>query len=266
MKRRSDGYEFAELRGYVAGDDPRRIDWAATARAGALQTRVVFEDHALTLAAVLDASASMFVGRTRSNYELAAEVAASWFGAAIDDDRCARVEDGKPDLRPGFARPDRGAPLRRAPRSPRRVLRERAGYGAGGPVARRAPLDRLGLLADGGARAASAGLRRALRVDRALDARSLARRSAAAAGSCACGMPPAARRCAATSESRADALRRGGRRARRPHPARRCTSAGCAPARSTSAAAKRRAAGRVRARARSVVFAPTAGRWPGFCC
>jgi len=56
VKRRSDGYEFAELRAYVSGDDPRRIDWAATARAGALQTRVVFEDHALTLATALDAA------------------------------------------------------------------------------------------------------------------------------------------------------------------------------------------------------------------
>ncbi len=102
VKRRSDGYEFAELRGYVAGDDPRRIDWAATARAGAMQTRVVFEDHALTLAAVLDASPSMFVGRKRSNYELAAAVGEAWFGAAIDDDRCARVEDGSLVFVPGL--------------------------------------------------------------------------------------------------------------------------------------------------------------------
>jgi len=91
VKRRSDGYEFAELRGYVAGDDPRRIDWAATARAGALQTRVVFEDHALTFAVAIDASGSMFVGRTRSNYALASDAASFWYGAAIDDDRCARV-------------------------------------------------------------------------------------------------------------------------------------------------------------------------------
>jgi len=94
VKRRSDGYEFAELRGYVPGDDPRRIDWAATARAGALQTRVVFEDHALTIAAALDASGSMFVGRNESNYDLACAAADLWYGAAIDDDRCARVEAG----------------------------------------------------------------------------------------------------------------------------------------------------------------------------
>jgi uncharacterized protein (DUF58 family) len=91
VKRRSDGYEFAELRAYVPGDDPRRIDWAATARAGDVQTRVVFEDHALTLAAALDASGSMFVGREQANYEVALDAAEVWYAAAIDDDRCARV-------------------------------------------------------------------------------------------------------------------------------------------------------------------------------
>jgi uncharacterized protein (DUF58 family) len=91
VKRRSDGYEFAELRSYVEGDDPRRIDWAATARAGGLQTRVVFEDHALTLGAALDASGSMFVGRTQTNYDRALECAALWYEAALDEDRCARA-------------------------------------------------------------------------------------------------------------------------------------------------------------------------------
>jgi uncharacterized protein (DUF58 family) len=89
--RRSDGYEFSELREYVEGDDPRRIDWAATARAGNLQTRVILEDRALMLAVAIDASLSMSVGRTRSNYDLANDVAAVWYGAAIDDDRCARL-------------------------------------------------------------------------------------------------------------------------------------------------------------------------------
>jgi uncharacterized protein (DUF58 family) len=89
--RRSDGYEFAELRGYVEGDDPRRIDWAATARAGALQTRVILEERALVLAVALDASLSMQVGRTRSNHALACEAAELWYSAALDDDRCARL-------------------------------------------------------------------------------------------------------------------------------------------------------------------------------
>jgi len=89
--RRSDGYEFAELRGYVEGDDPRRIDWAATARAGGLQTRVVLEDRALQLAVALDSTGSMHVGRTRSGCDLAADAARVWFSAASDDDRCARI-------------------------------------------------------------------------------------------------------------------------------------------------------------------------------
>ncbi len=89
--RRSDGYEFAELREYVDGDDPRRIDWAATARAGALQTRVFLEERALVLATVVDASGSMRVGRRRTNYDLACAAAAAWYAAAVDDDRCARV-------------------------------------------------------------------------------------------------------------------------------------------------------------------------------
>jgi len=89
--RRSDGYEFAELRGYVDGDDPRRIDWAATARAGALQTRVMLEDVALVIAVAVDASGSMAVGRVRSNYDVACAAAGAWFSAAADDDRCARA-------------------------------------------------------------------------------------------------------------------------------------------------------------------------------
>jgi len=88
---RGDGYEFSELREYVAGDDPRRIDWAATARAGTLQTRILQEDRALTLAGALDASPSMGVGRTRSAYDRGLEALAVWFTLALSDDRCARV-------------------------------------------------------------------------------------------------------------------------------------------------------------------------------
>jgi uncharacterized protein (DUF58 family) len=88
--RRGDGLEFSELREYVEGDDPRRIDWAATARAGDLQSRVMLEDRALALAVAIDASETMFVGRTMSNFALACEAAKVWFAVAVDDDRCAR--------------------------------------------------------------------------------------------------------------------------------------------------------------------------------
>lgn len=93
---RGDGYEFAELRAYVAGDDVRRIDWAASARSGALQTRVMLEDVGLTLAAIVDTSASMNAGRARPLSSAAQDAAACWFGAADAADRCARIEE--PDL------------------------------------------------------------------------------------------------------------------------------------------------------------------------
>ncbi len=88
---RADGYEFAELREYVPGDDTRRIDWAATARAGALQTRVMYEDVGLTLGAVLDTSASMRVGKQRLLLDSAADALDAWYGVATPDDRCLRV-------------------------------------------------------------------------------------------------------------------------------------------------------------------------------
>jgi uncharacterized protein (DUF58 family) len=89
---RGDGYEFVELRAYVPGEDVRRIDWAATARSGDLQTRVILEDVALTLAVVLDGSASMQVGRERAVLDAAQEAVRMWFAAASADDRCIAVE------------------------------------------------------------------------------------------------------------------------------------------------------------------------------
>ena len=88
---RGDGYEFVELRAYVPGDDVRRIDWAATARSGDLQSRVILEDVALTLAAVADTSPSMRVGRRRPLFAAACEAFTQWFSAATADDRCLRV-------------------------------------------------------------------------------------------------------------------------------------------------------------------------------
>jgi uncharacterized protein (DUF58 family) len=88
---RGDGYEFVELRAYVPGDDVRRIDWAATARSGDLQTRVILEDVALTLAAIVDGSPSMHVGRYRPLHAAAREAVEAWFGTALADDRCIRV-------------------------------------------------------------------------------------------------------------------------------------------------------------------------------
>lgn len=93
---RGDGYEFVELRAYVSGDDVRRIDWAATARSGEMQTRIVLEDVALTLAVLVDDSASMRVGRKRSLLYAAKEAAQCWFDAALSGDKCTSIptDDG----------------------------------------------------------------------------------------------------------------------------------------------------------------------------
>lgn len=93
---RGDGYEFVELREYVPGDDIRRIDWAATARTAQLQTRVVLEDVALTLSAIVDDTASMQAGKTRALIESAREAAQAWYDAADPGDRTIVLDTGEP--------------------------------------------------------------------------------------------------------------------------------------------------------------------------
>lgn len=89
--RPGDGYVFDRLRGYAEGDDPRRIDWSATARIGALQTRIYLEETVLVLGALLDESGSMCVGRKRAQRAAADEAVRAWFGAAESTDRAARI-------------------------------------------------------------------------------------------------------------------------------------------------------------------------------
>ena len=91
--RPGDGYVFDRLRGYAEGDDPRRIDWSATARIGALQTRVYLEETVLVLGALVDESASMRVGRKRPLSTAADEAVRAWFGAAESTDRAGRIVD-----------------------------------------------------------------------------------------------------------------------------------------------------------------------------
>jgi uncharacterized protein (DUF58 family) len=93
--RAGDGYEFAQLRGYVEGDDPRRVDWAASARVGSLQTRVFLEETSLVLAAFVDDSPSMRVGRKRRLADAADDALRAWFGAAESEDRTQRIVDDR---------------------------------------------------------------------------------------------------------------------------------------------------------------------------
>lgn len=91
--RPGEGFVFSQVRAYVEGDDPRRIDHAATARVGALQTRVYLEETALVLAAIVDESPSMRVGRRRPLAAAASEAIRAWFGAMEGEDRAARIVD-----------------------------------------------------------------------------------------------------------------------------------------------------------------------------
>ena len=58
-RRRGEGRSFARLRDYVVGDDPRRIDWKATARRGRPITREFTVERSQTVYVLVDAGRSM---------------------------------------------------------------------------------------------------------------------------------------------------------------------------------------------------------------
>ncbi|TAM60348.1 DUF58 domain-containing protein [bacterium] len=104
---RGEGLEFAELRAYAQGDDPRRIDWAATARTGSLQTRVMLEESGLWLACAVDRGPRMALGRVRPLAQTAFALAELWLGAARARDRVLAWGGGAAEL--GALRGERAA-------------------------------------------------------------------------------------------------------------------------------------------------------------
>jgi len=74
---RGRGLNFEELRGYIAGDDVRAIDWKVTARTGEPHIRVYTEERDRPALLVVDQRMSMFFG-TKHNMKsvTAAETAA----------------------------------------------------------------------------------------------------------------------------------------------------------------------------------------------
>jgi len=58
-RRRGEGRSFARLRDYVSGDDPRHIDWKATARRGHPITREFSVEQSQTVFIMVDAGRSM---------------------------------------------------------------------------------------------------------------------------------------------------------------------------------------------------------------
>jgi uncharacterized protein (DUF58 family) len=59
LRQRGEGRSFAGLREYVLGDDPRHIDWKATARRGKTITREFTIEQSQTVFALIDAGRSM---------------------------------------------------------------------------------------------------------------------------------------------------------------------------------------------------------------
>ena len=82
------GSDFAEVRAYQAGDDPRRIDWRATARSRAPLVRSYHAELSQPLYLVIDRSASMrFATHTRLKVTQAMRCAPWLAAGALDRGR-----------------------------------------------------------------------------------------------------------------------------------------------------------------------------------
>lgn len=72
LRRRGEGLSFANLREYVVGDDPRRIDWKASARRARLITREYAIERSQTVITLIDAGRNMTqLAATHSRFEQA---------------------------------------------------------------------------------------------------------------------------------------------------------------------------------------------------
>jgi uncharacterized protein (DUF58 family) len=96
------GHEFAQYRGYLPGDDLRRVDWKLLARSDRFYVREADAETALPVRIVLDGSASMAHAEGgRSKWDAARALAAALARVAIrqgDVPALAIVGDGTPVL------------------------------------------------------------------------------------------------------------------------------------------------------------------------
>ncbi len=87
------GMAFVESRAYAPGDDPRHIDWNASARTGELFVKQFVEERELTVLLSVDLSGSMSTGsRARTKRQVAAEALALLaFSALRNNDKVGLV-------------------------------------------------------------------------------------------------------------------------------------------------------------------------------
>ena len=91
--QRGRGLEFQEVRPYVAGDDPRNIDWRVTARRGRPHTKLFREERERPVWLLVDLQPGLFFGsRLQLKSALTARAAAllAWV-AALGGDRVGAV-------------------------------------------------------------------------------------------------------------------------------------------------------------------------------
>ena len=69
-----EGFEFAELREYIYGDDVRKIDWKTTAKLGKPFVKVYKEERELNVFVVSMLAGSMYFGTVKQKSDVLAEV------------------------------------------------------------------------------------------------------------------------------------------------------------------------------------------------
>ncbi len=94
--QRGRGLEFEEVRPYVAGDDPRNIDWRVTARRGRTHTKLFREERERPVWLLVDLHPALFFGSRRQlKSALAVRAAALLVWTAVSSgDRVGAVVGG----------------------------------------------------------------------------------------------------------------------------------------------------------------------------
>lgn len=100
--QRGRGLEFQEVRPYVAGDDPRNIDWRVTARRGRPHTKLFREERERPVWLLVDLQPGLFFGTRRqlkSALVVRAAALLAWIAALSGDRVGAVIADGRGQAR-----------------------------------------------------------------------------------------------------------------------------------------------------------------------
>ncbi len=87
-----EGFEFAELREYIYGDDVRKIDWKTTAKLGKPFVKIYKEERELNVVVVSMMGGSIYFGTVKQKSEIVAELVATLgFSAIKNGDRFSHI-------------------------------------------------------------------------------------------------------------------------------------------------------------------------------